>query len=123
MCLCKYAHGVLMSAGDSVEGAPPREWTVRVTDRQAGHGMSMPCYELPYNGWEMENPPTRVVERSAYDKLAESLREAVEAMTMASAIICRPNSMTDAELQLGRVEHYLENALASIKQKHGVGDE
>lgn len=55
-------------------GEDLRSWKVNIKDRVAGHGMSLPHYELPYDGWEMENPPSEVVDKCDFNKAIEALK-------------------------------------------------
>lgn len=50
-----------------------RVFKVKKSDRVAGHGMTLPCYELEYEGWELDNPPTEVIEKRHADQIAEAI--------------------------------------------------
>jgi len=46
-----------------------RTWKIKVQHIVSGHNDFMPAYTLPYEGWEMLNPPEFVVEKCEFDSV------------------------------------------------------
>lgn len=88
----------------------PRVWPVIVKDRCAGHGMSLPSYELRYDGWEMKNPPKYVVDIEEYKKilnlaeLANALISQIRPGQCSEEIECLKKEWADAVIDKLKVE-------------------
>lgn len=67
-----------------------REWKIKIQNHVAGHGMTMPSYELSFEGWDLTNPPEAVVDKKSFDVLVESLKYILELESCSYCEQCPP---------------------------------